>query len=394
MVDRVSFDGEVFAGGRETTKMDQWIAKPNDLLISKIRARQGSVGLISEECGEVSASIHYRSLIPKIERLNPKFAWLALRSEYCRAQFLATTGGAMKGEISEERLLNIQIPLPSLRLQEKIIKFRNNKLEKLLLMEQTINSIYQKSKISFLNELGIEVDNHSFGKKCFSLRWSGIDRWSLDFLKRDIAERISGKGTTKWPTRPLGELTDGRNGATPSKRNPSFWKGGIPWVSPKDMKSYCLNTASDMISKEALTQTSTPLILGPSIMMVMRSGILKHSVPVAYVERDMAINQDIRAFTVKEDSGLDPEFLAIFLQCSTQSLLHLVKSSVTVQSINTAELEEFPIPLPPLEVQRKLVTEMNEARAKIDAERIAANKLKLDTAREVEEMILGYSELK
>ncbi len=41
MVDRVSFDGEVFAGGRQATKMEQFLACPSDVVVSKIRARQG-----------------------------------------------------------------------------------------------------------------------------------------------------------------------------------------------------------------------------------------------------------------------------------------------------------------------------------------------------------------
>lgn len=40
MVEKVTFDGEIFLG-RDQTRMTQFLAKPGDLLISKIRARQG-----------------------------------------------------------------------------------------------------------------------------------------------------------------------------------------------------------------------------------------------------------------------------------------------------------------------------------------------------------------
>jgi type I restriction enzyme S subunit len=40
----------------------------------------------------------------------------------------------------------------------------------------------------------------------------------------------------EWGKNKLGELADIQSGATPSKGNPEFWNGSIPWVSAKDMK--------------------------------------------------------------------------------------------------------------------------------------------------------------
>lgn len=84
LLDRVSFDGEVFSGGRLETKMEQFIAHPGDLVVSKIRARQGSIGVVQPEQGKVGVTIHYRVLRPDGERLDVAYAWLALRSAYCR----------------------------------------------------------------------------------------------------------------------------------------------------------------------------------------------------------------------------------------------------------------------------------------------------------------------
>ena len=47
------------------------------------------------------------------------------------------------------------------------------------------------------------------------------------------------------------------------------------------------------------------------------------------------------------------------------------------------------LPLPPLAIQRQLVTEVTAARSRIAAARAAATQFAADTAREVEEMILG-----
>ena len=43
----------------------------------------------------------------------------------------------------------------------------------------------------------------------------------------------------------IGDLARIVGGGTPSKKNPSYWRGSIPWVSPKDMKRWEIHDAID-----------------------------------------------------------------------------------------------------------------------------------------------------
>jgi type I restriction enzyme S subunit len=54
-----------------------------------------------------------------------------------------------------------------------------------------------------------------------------------------------------WEVVELSNVCRFQSGGTPSKMNPEFWKGTIPWVSPKDMKRPRLNDVTDHISQEA-----------------------------------------------------------------------------------------------------------------------------------------------
>jgi type I restriction enzyme S subunit len=77
----------------------------------------------------------------------------------------------------------------------------------------------------------------------------------------------------------MGEVGRWFGGGTPSKANPHFWTGGkIPWVSPKDMKF-------DLITEDAVAQSATNLVEAGSILIVVRSGILQHTIPVAVAQR-------------------------------------------------------------------------------------------------------------
>jgi type I restriction enzyme S subunit len=99
-----------------------------------------------------------------------------------------------------------------------------------------------------------------------------------------------------WQLISLHQLGRWVGGGTPSKSNPSFWvKDGLPWVSPKDMKRLLIDDAEDHISEAAVRASTTNVIPKDSILVVTRSGILSHSLPVAKAARSVAINQDMKA---------------------------------------------------------------------------------------------------
>ena len=113
MLDRISFDeGRVFFGKRTKTRMLQFTAKPGDIVVSKINARKRAIGIVQDGT-DVGVTIHFRALIPNTEKVDAEFLWASLRSIYCSQQFEVDTGGIGKGEISEERLLAIAVPLPT-----------------------------------------------------------------------------------------------------------------------------------------------------------------------------------------------------------------------------------------------------------------------------------------
>lgn len=89
-------------------------------------------------------------------------------------------------------------------------------------------------------------------------------------------------------------------GGTPSKSHPEYFAGSIPWVSPKDMKSSVINDSIDHITEEAIAHSTTNLVPANSVLMVIRSGILKHSLPVAINSLPVTINQDMKAFVPNE----------------------------------------------------------------------------------------------
>ena len=185
------------------------------------------------------------------------------------------------------------------------------------------------------------------------------------------AERYQEKAVVQraWPMVPLGEISTRMSGGTPSKANESFWQGDIPWVSPKDMKADVITDTADHISTEAVSNSATSLVQPGTILCVVRSGILKHSFPVAIAGREVAFNQDLVALTANEDRLLS-SFLYWNLKGRSQEILAKgIKPGVTVQSFHSGFFKNWEIPLPPLEVQREIVAEIEGYQRVIDGAR-------------------------
>ena len=183
-----------------------------------------------------------------------------------------------------------------------------------------------------------------------------------------------------WNSSFLGEVVGFRGGGTPSKKQRNFWGGDIPWVSPKDMKSDVVTTSIDKITAEAVRNSSASLIPAGSLLVVVRSGILARTVPVAMTGVDVTVNQDIKALVPSEK--IDSEFLRYFLMGAERELLRRVTRSATVHRLSTDSLKTLRVPLPSVGEQQRIVAKLDKAFAGIAAA-VAHSEKNQSNAREL-----------
>lgn len=170
---------------------------------------------------------------------------------------------------------------------------------------------------------------------------------------------------SRWPERKLKYLVSVVGGGTPDKGNAEFWGGQIPWVSPKDMKSAYITDTEDHITEAGLRGSTTRMIAPGAVLMVVRSGILRHSIPVAINRVPVAINQDMRAFIPHFD--LEPRYLLRFIQGHQTELLNeWSKEGTTVESIEAELTDQAAIPLPPLPEQVAIADFLDRETARLD----------------------------
>ena len=163
-----------------------------------------------------------------------------------------------------------------------------------------------------------------------------------------------------WVRVRLGDLGTWTGGGTPSKSRSEFWsEGTIPWVSPKDMKAALVGSGAERITKMAVAQSAAKLVPLGSVLCVVRSGILKHSFPVAIADQAVTLNQDMRAIT--PSVGISADYIRYYLCYSNDDILHqCAKDGTTVASIEQRCLNSFLIPLPPTNEQTRIVAAVKE----------------------------------
>jgi type I restriction enzyme S subunit len=167
-----------------------------------------------------------------------------------------------------------------------------------------------------------------------------------------------------WATIRVGDYFHSWGGMTPSTSNASYWGGKVPWVSSKDVKAWRLAGGEDFITQKALQETRLRLCPVGSVLVVVRSGILAHTLPIAVVDTPVSINQDLKAFYCP-DCNLN-EWLALALRALAPEILtNNRKDGTTVQSVRYEELCDLIIPVPPTAEQGRIANQVAQLIAKV-----------------------------
>ena len=196
------------------------------------------------------------------------------------------------------------------------------------------------------------------------------------FFKEEISESDLPFALPKnWRWARLADIGYFLGGGTPSKSNPDYWQGPIPWVSPKDMKVARINSSQDHISEKALSESAAKLIPAGSLLVVVRGMILAHSFPVGLTSREVAINQDMKALCPhRSDMG---EFLLLLLAGSKKRFLELVERSTHgTCRLETDRFASCVIGIPPLTEQLRIVESVNQLMLVCDALQSQLNEMR------------------
>lgn len=158
----------------------------------------------------------------------------------------------------------------------------------------------------------------------------------------------------------LGKLANIEIGKTPARKNSKYWKGDYTWVSIADMKDKYISDSKEKISKLALKETNIKIVPKGTVIMSFKLSIGKRAI----TEKDLYTNEAISAFHIKDGNILEANYLYYVL-----GFIDLMKDTdraVMGKTLNKSKLSRIKIPVPPMEIQEKIVKVLDQAQALID----------------------------
>ena len=322
--------------------------KVGDFVINSRSDRKGSAG-VSNLDGSVSLIC---TVLRPRENVHAPFIHHLLRSQPFQEEFYRNGKGIVADLWSTHysEMRNILISIPPVDEQKKIAIFLDNEMKKIdelvIAQQKTLEVLKEKREAFIFHTVTKGIPGTPL------LKPSGVD-WIGDM-------------PSDWKITPLKYVVGLKSGGTPSKANPDYWNGDVPWASSKDLKSETLSDTQDHITQLAVDDGAAELVPENSLMIVVRGMILIHTFPVVKALIPMAINQDLKALTPK--SNLNIDFLAWLLRgASRETLRRVDEAAHGTKVLRIDDWTSIPLPIPPLEVQLEIVKYLVNKLIELDA---------------------------
>lgn len=305
--------GERYPVTRKWCSAPTKMAAPEDILIS-VRAPIGAMNYAKEEC---CIGRGLAALTPDKTKVSPKFIFWLLKGK--NAELNSKGTGSTFKAIGRKVLEETKVPDISLEKQLE----HSETLEKIYAVIQ-----HRKSELQMLDDLIKARFVEMFGNSVLNEKG-----WITDTVD-NLCKEIYG-------------------GGTPSKVHPEYYKDGdIPWVSSKDMKTDILTDSQIKINQMGVENSTARMVPVNSVIMVIRSGILKHTLPVAINAVPITVNQDLKVFIPSE--RILTRFLAVQFKMHEKDILTGVRA-VTADNIEFNSLKQRKLIVPSIELQQEYV---------------------------------------
>ena len=272
-----------------------------------------------------------------ISEFNLDFLKHLLRSDEIRGQIAKTANGVTRFNISKKLFVKIAIPVPPREVQDEIAKI----LDRFDVYAAELQAELQARKEQY----------EYYRNLLLTFNPAGCAGEADDEQEGSVTTRGGHSYPIQWKT--MGEVFEMRNGYTPSKSNNSFWDNGtIPWFRMEDIRENgrILSDAIQHITPEAVKGKG--LFEANTFILATTATIGEHALIIA----DSLANQ--RFTNLKVRKSLSNSFLTKYLYYYMFIVDEFCKNNTNVSgfaSVDMGKLKRMSIPIPPLELQEKIV---------------------------------------
>ena len=295
-----------------------------------------------------------------------------------------------RNRFKEEAFLGLEIPLPPLATQQAILLEWQKARQAIAAAEERARKIETEIETVLYKDLGTPVPQPGTARaKVMPLLWSELDRWSFNYLWR-VRNGLLGFQKARFPIVPMSQcIADTRNG---------FCIKPVAGPTPhKMLKLNALNprgldlNATKYIRVAEKTANQFHIRAG-DLLMCRSVGSYEHIAKCAVVRNDdpSVLYPDI-IIRVRFNESVLPDFVREVVQSSVgrSHFLSNARTAVGMWKIGAEDIRNFPLPLPPLAIQRRIMDKIAAGRARIARERETAQTLARQIGADMEAYLLG-----
>jgi len=289
----------------------------------------GSIGI----AGVITDSLHGANLTENAARLIIQdkgtllrdFLALLLRSPIGQESIKLRTNTVGQPKLALERISTIEILLPPLPEQKRIVEILNEQMGAIEKARKAIEAQLEAAKTlpaSYLRAV------------------------------------FNSSEAQQWPRKKLKEVGHFDSGGTPSKENANYWDGDIPFVTGADITDFYItkNNARAFLTYEGLTSGKTAICNEGTLLLVTRTRVGR----VGIAKETMGASQDLSPYNC--GPNLIPEYVCRYLINISSELLSGCRGA-TIQGLTRDFISALEMPYPPLIKQQRIAIQLSEQMA-------------------------------
>jgi type I restriction enzyme S subunit len=333
------------------------VVEPGDLVVNKMKAWQGSMG-ISPYKGIVSPA--YITCKKKIAETHDGFVHQLLRSstyiwEYNRLSYGIRVG---QWDMHFEDFKKVPILLPPPSEQTAIANYLDNKCAKIdraIAQKERLIELLQERKQIIIQEAVTGKTVWSEKEQAFvPLSESGVG------VKESGVEWI-GEVPAHWEVKKIFHVAKIDTGATPDRSKEAYWGGEIPWVKTGEVNYETIVKTEEHITTAGLKNSATRLAPAGTLLMAMYGqGVTRGRVSLLGI--DAAYNQACCAMIFKNEVF---NKFAFYFFVMAYSFIRDAGNESSQMNISSGYISSLKLLVPPISEQKRVVQFIDEQELKI-----------------------------
>jgi len=365
----------------------------DDFAYNPYRINVGSIGRVPPEHDGAFVSPAYVVFSVDKKVILPELFWFILKSDFFNQTLRAATAGSVRMNLTYPLFETLKIPVLPISVQKKIVeywgKININAVADTASSEKLTNS----TPNLLADEVGLTPLGKTHSKRAFTSTWCETGRWGVELArektrKPDLIE-------SPFPIVSLsGVIEDMQNGWSPKcltrTAKPEEW--GVLKVGAVSFGWF------DQNQNKALPSRLKPreqYEIIPGDFIISRANITQYVGACALVSQvcsKLMLCDKLFRIIWKNDSLILPEYLNEILKIPHlrwQIENKLTGASPTMKNISKPALMALQFPLPPLEIQLKIISVIEAKRNQSQVLLSEAIRNKKEAAIQVEKLILG-----